>query len=96
MGLVPDPRAILLVADLAGQIGGHHLEIADGPLERSNLTGLLGDLEAAQHEAPVDRALAGLDTQQALESVLGKLKDTSSNVEFLMLMSKSNIGGKDN
>jgi transcription termination factor Rho len=42
------------------------------------------------------RALAGLDTAQALESVLTKLKDTGSNVEFLMLMSKSNIGGKDN
>ena len=42
------------------------------------------------------RALAGLDTGQALESVLTKLKDTGSNVEFLMLMSKSNIGGKDN
>ena len=39
------------------------------------------------------RALAGLEPQQALESVLGKLKDTSSNVEFLMLMQKSNIGG---
>lgn len=41
------------------------------------------------------RALAGLDHQQALESVLTKLKDTGSNVEFLMLMSKSNIGGKE-
>jgi transcription termination factor Rho len=41
------------------------------------------------------RALAGLDPQQALESVLTKLKDTGSNVEFLMLMSKSNIGGKE-
>ena len=41
------------------------------------------------------RALAGLDQQQALESVLTKLKDTGSNVEFLMLMSKSNIGGKE-
>ncbi|GAA4074407.1 hypothetical protein GCM10023065_31460 [Microbacterium laevaniformans] len=29
------------------------------------------------------RALAGLDPQQALEVVLGKLKETSSNVEFL-------------
>jgi transcription termination factor Rho len=41
------------------------------------------------------RALAGLDQQQSLESVLSKLKDTGSNVEFLMLMSKSNIGGKE-
>jgi transcription termination factor Rho len=41
------------------------------------------------------RALAGLDQQQSLESVLSKLKETGSNVEFLMLMSKSNIGGKE-
>src|SRR5213076_714255 len=30
------------------------------------------------------RALAGLDPQQALEVVLGKLKETQSNVEFLV------------
>ncbi len=35
------------------------------------------------------RALAGLDQQQALEIVLGKLKDTSTNVEFLMQVQKS-------
>ena len=35
------------------------------------------------------RALAGLDTQQALETVLSQLKDTSSNVEFLMKIQKS-------
>ncbi|WP_243224957.1 transcription termination factor Rho [Microbacterium sp. CIAB417] len=35
------------------------------------------------------RALAGLDTQQALEVVLGKLKETHSNVEFLVQMQKS-------
>ncbi|MDX2025507.1 transcription termination factor Rho [Microcella sp.] len=35
------------------------------------------------------RALASLDTQQALELVLGKLKDTSSNVEFLVAVQKS-------
>ncbi|WP_313356963.1 transcription termination factor Rho, partial [Microbacterium sp.] len=35
------------------------------------------------------RALAGLDTQQALEVVLGKLKETGSNVEFLFQMQKS-------
>ena len=35
------------------------------------------------------RALAGLDTQQALELVLGRLKDTTSNVEFLMQVQKS-------
>jgi len=35
------------------------------------------------------RALAGLDQQQALEMVLGRLKETSSNVEFLMQVQKS-------
>ncbi|BDZ38662.1 transcription termination factor Rho [Microbacterium suwonense] len=35
------------------------------------------------------RALAGLDPQQGLEVVLGKLKETSSNVEFLFQMQKS-------
>ncbi|WP_309101909.1 transcription termination factor Rho [Microbacterium sp.] len=35
------------------------------------------------------RALAGLDQQQALEVVLGKLKETNSNVEFLIQMQKS-------
>ncbi|MDQ4137797.1 MAG: transcription termination factor Rho, partial [Actinomycetota bacterium] len=35
------------------------------------------------------RALAGLDPQQALEIVLGKLKETSSNVEFLLAIQKS-------
>ena len=35
------------------------------------------------------RALAGLETQQALELVLTQLKDTSSNVEFLMKIQKS-------
>ncbi|MFL5248481.1 MAG: transcription termination factor Rho [Myxococcales bacterium] len=35
------------------------------------------------------RALAGLETQQALEVVLGKLKETQSNVEFLVQMQKS-------
>ena len=35
------------------------------------------------------RALAGLDTQPALEMVLGKLKETSSNVEFLVAVQKS-------
>jgi transcription termination factor Rho len=42
------------------------------------------------------RALAGLDQQQALESVLTKLKDTSSNVEFLMQMQKTGASTKDN
>ena len=35
------------------------------------------------------RALAGLEQQQALEMVLTRLKDTSSNVEFLMQVQKS-------
>ncbi|MFB2597989.1 transcription termination factor Rho [Herbiconiux sp. P17] len=35
------------------------------------------------------RALAGVDQQQALEIVLGRLKETSSNVEFLMQVQKS-------
>ncbi|WP_341952373.1 transcription termination factor Rho [Salinibacterium sp. TMP30] len=35
------------------------------------------------------RALAGLDQQAALEIVLGKLKETNSNVEFLMQIQKS-------
>ena len=35
------------------------------------------------------RALAGLETQQALELVLNRLKDTQSNVEFLMQVQKS-------
>ena len=35
------------------------------------------------------RALAGLEHQQALEIVLGKLKETQSNVEFLMQIQKS-------
>ncbi|WP_154095970.1 transcription termination factor Rho [Microbacterium testaceum] len=46
------------------------------------------------------RALAGLDPQQALEVVLGKLKETQSNVEFLVQMQKSipapSRGGDDN
>ncbi|GAA2222999.1 transcription termination factor Rho [Herbiconiux moechotypicola] len=35
------------------------------------------------------RALAGVDQQQALEIVLSRLKETSSNVEFLMQVQKS-------
>jgi transcription termination factor Rho len=42
------------------------------------------------------RALAGLDQQQALEIVLGKLKETQSNVEFLMLVQKSMPGPNGN
>jgi transcription termination factor Rho len=35
------------------------------------------------------RALAGLEQQQALELVLSRLKDTQSNVEFLLKLEKS-------
>ena len=35
------------------------------------------------------RALAGLDQAQALESVLSQLRETKTNVEFLVLMQKS-------
>ncbi len=35
------------------------------------------------------RALAGLEQQQAIEVVLGRLKETQSNVEFLMQVQKS-------
>jgi len=35
------------------------------------------------------RALAGLEQQQALELVLNRLKETKSNVEFLMMVQKS-------
>ncbi|MGO4689262.1 transcription termination factor Rho [Glaciibacter sp. 2TAF33] len=43
------------------------------------------------------RALAGLDQQQALEAILGRLKETSSNVEFLMQVQKSmpTLNGSD-
>nr|WP_244857875.1 transcription termination factor Rho [Agromyces archimandritae] len=40
------------------------------------------------------RALAGLEPQQALEAVLGRLKESQSNTEFLLLMQKSApVGG---
>ncbi|MEL4318908.1 transcription termination factor Rho [Leifsonia sp. YIM 134122] len=39
------------------------------------------------------RALAGLDQQQALEAVLGRLKETQSNVEFLMQVGKNGTNG---
>ncbi|MFZ4078709.1 MAG: transcription termination factor Rho [Microbacteriaceae bacterium] len=40
------------------------------------------------------RALAGLDTQSALDVVLGKMKETATNVEFLLAVSKAQtIGG---
>lgn len=43
------------------------------------------------------RALAGLEPQQALEAVLGRLRETHSNTEFLLLMQKSApVGGNGN
>ncbi|SDS35269.1 transcription termination factor Rho [Microterricola viridarii] len=39
------------------------------------------------------RALAGLEQQQALEAVLGRLKETQSNVEFLMQVQKTMPAG---
>jgi transcription termination factor Rho len=39
------------------------------------------------------RALAGVEQQQALEIVLSRLKETSSNVEFLMKVQQSMPGG---
>lgn len=38
------------------------------------------------------RVLGNLDQAQALESVLGKLKETQSNAEFLMLVSRTTSG----
>jgi transcription termination factor Rho len=49
---------------------------------------LLGD-EEVKVTWKLRRALAGLEPQQALEIVLGKLKETNSNVEFLMQIQKS-------
>ena len=39
------------------------------------------------------RLFAGLEQQQALELVLGKLKETQSNAEFLMVISKTTPSG---
>lgn len=41
------------------------------------------------------RVLSGLDQQQGLELLMSKLKETSSNAEFLMLISKTTLGGND-
>jgi transcription termination factor Rho len=49
---------------------------------------LLGD-EEVKVTWKLRRALAGVEPQQALETVLGKLKETASNVEFLMQIQKS-------
>ena len=41
------------------------------------------------------RVLSGLDTQQALELLTGKIRETQSNVEFLMQIQKTTLGSKD-
>jgi transcription termination factor Rho len=40
------------------------------------------------------RVLSGLDTQQALELLTNKIRDTQSNVEFLMQVQKTTLGAK--
>ena len=52
-------------------------------------TGMLMGAEEVKVTWRLRRALAGLETQQALELVLSQLKDSSSNVEFLMKIQKS-------
>ncbi|WP_425488285.1 transcription termination factor Rho [Nesterenkonia xinjiangensis] len=41
------------------------------------------------------RVLSGLEQQQGLELLINKLKETSSNAEFLMLASKTALGDKN-
>jgi transcription termination factor Rho len=41
------------------------------------------------------RVLSGLDTQQALELLTGKIRETQSNAEFLMLVNKTTLGTKN-
>ncbi|WP_442853613.1 transcription termination factor Rho [Arthrobacter sp. RIT-PI-e] len=41
------------------------------------------------------RVLSGLETQQALELLTNKIRDTQSNVEFLMQIQKTTLGSKD-
>jgi transcription termination factor Rho len=55
---------------------------------------LLGD-EEVKVTWKLRRALAGVEPQQALETVLNKLKETNSNVEFLMQIQKSLPSSKD-
>ena len=40
------------------------------------------------------RVLSGLEQQQALDLLTNKIKDTASNAEFLMLVSKTTLGAK--
>ncbi|WP_271394413.1 transcription termination factor Rho [Neomicrococcus lactis] len=41
------------------------------------------------------RVLSGLEQQQALELLTSKIRDTASNAEFLMLVSKTTLGSKN-
>ncbi|GAA4363405.1 transcription termination factor Rho [Paeniglutamicibacter cryotolerans] len=41
------------------------------------------------------RVLSGLDTQQALELLTNKIRETQSNAEFLMLVNKTTLGSKN-
>jgi len=41
------------------------------------------------------RVLSELDTQQAIELVLDRLRKTRSNIEFLMQVAKTTPGGGD-
>nr|WP_210149432.1 transcription termination factor Rho [Paeniglutamicibacter terrestris] len=41
------------------------------------------------------RVLSGLDTQQALETLTGKIRETASNAEFLMVINKTTLGSKN-
>jgi transcription termination factor Rho len=41
------------------------------------------------------RVLHALDSQQALELLLGKMKETRSNIEFLMQIQKTTVGPQD-
>jgi transcription termination factor Rho len=39
------------------------------------------------------RVLGALDTQQSIDLLLGKLRDTKTNVEFLLQVQKTTPGG---
>ncbi len=41
------------------------------------------------------RIMGGLDKEQAIELLLGKLRDTQSNAEFLMAVQRTTPGAKD-
>ena len=43
----------------------------------------------ASHLNHLNRVLASLEPQQALEVLMGRMKDTKSNAEFLLQVQKS-------